>query len=482
MSVCIIGDGLAGLACAAKLKLANPSVEILLIGNGRAGNTMVAGQRFRPRIENKKGIREGKELVGLFEEHNLDETLSPINLFTMVASNELRFWAFVHCMYPDIISEPLPWSQQDSWFGPQWGKANRSGAGRGRSVIRWFRNICLKLGVLFLDGTVVRLQRNRGSIEYIVLQDAVQNVRVRSCCYVLAGGSIGGRMFSSTNVPILNSPQELAFEAGCELSGATTHMFHILGNVKSTGESKTGCYETDLLSSKQIFLYSAANSKYNIYDAATTALLSQHKAHNHFHEICERFLEHGGTVEIRDQESGRRYARVSHHYSHLGVRTDDGVTVSGLNNLYAIGDACSTGYWTEYQSRKPGLALTNCLVTACLVSAKLANMNNRDSIYQEVSGKSDVSIDGSDQVQISFEKSLRSINTECLLDIHFSSEIGIAGKARLWRERLRELSPVPGCSAVLYDISLATAASYITEDYLNNRPIFISRREANNDF
>jgi hypothetical protein len=107
-------------------------------------------------------------------------------------------------------------------------------------------------------------------------------------------------------------------------------------------------------------------------DKETTRLLKTHQAHYHFNSIAMRFIKHGGTVLVGSSASSPTYAKVSHHYSHLCIATNDGVRVRGVDNLWVIGDAGDIVYWTGGHIRLPGSALTACLVGSDKVAKQLS--------------------------------------------------------------------------------------------------------------
>lgn len=177
--------------------------------------------------------------------------------------------------------------------------------------------------------------------------------------------------------------------------------------------------ETDLLAGGRIYLRDPTSGEHTVFDAQTTELLAAHQAHYHFPGIARHFLDHGGVVLVLRPDGSRCWGRVSHHYSHLCVATSDGVSVAGVTNLFAVGDAAGTGHWSGHQVRFPGVALAGCLVTAKLAQQHVACAGLADG---EVSWTS--CEDGHEQrvdrrVLRRQENRLRAINTEALLGYQF---------------------------------------------------------------
>jgi hypothetical protein len=278
--------------------------------------------------------------------------------------------------------------------------------------------------------------------------------------YVLAGGSVGGAIFESTNVPIRNSSHELAYEAGVALVGASVNMFHILGNTNSRGETKIGCFETDNLSGSEIYLYNRESEAFDIFDEITSSLLKAHEAHYHFASIAKRFLQHGGLVQIRGPQKKIEYGKVSHHYSHMGIKTANGVQASGFENLYAVGDAASTCFWTNYQVRLPGIALTNCLVTARLAALEI---NKTDDAPKNATQCDEIKSSIVPPVENADAFSqLRKINSQSLLGIEFKLQ-DHAQTVSEWINRLDNLRLMEGTSPLM-EISEKIARLYAAEE------------------
>lgn len=452
MAICIIGAGLSGLALSIYIKLTKSDVKITLINSKKSGNTMMAGQRFRPLIKKEKNYAENL-FIELLQKRNNGEITEEMKYFAKTAKEELEFWTHLKPKDLGFDISPLNWKQEENWFGPQLGEANQAGFGRGKNLISWLTNLAINLGVEIIEGNVTKLNREDDKINSIQLE-ANQEVYLLSYqYYVLAGGSIGGSLFNSTNVPITNSPQELAFDMGAELVGGTVNMFHILGNTNINGDIKVGCFETDNLEAANIYLYDKKHNSFSIYDDETTKLLSQHQAHYHFYDISKRFLEHGGIVQIRSPNHEINYGRVSHHYSHMGIKTTDGVKVCGISNLFAIGDASNTGHWTGYKVRYPGMALSNCLVTAKLVADSL-------SVIKFDSKKTQINKLSSSCEKIKNLSILKKINTDSLLSLEFQLD-DEAETISKWHKKLANIKE-KNQNSILLDISFQLAKAFKT--------------------
>ena len=466
MAVCIIGAGLAGLTLSIYLKLNKPNIKVVLIDNKRSGNTMVAGQRYRPLINKDKNKSE-EVFLELLRQRNNNLITKEMKIFSTIAKQELEFWTRLNPKELGIDSFSLFWDQKDTWFGPQFGQPNRAGQGRGKNVLSWLQNLAINLDVKIINGTVTKLNTKDNIIDSINLNYKNDMYCINCDDFVLAGGNIGGSLFNSTNVPINFSPQELAYDAGIELVGGTINMFHILGNSNEKGEIKVGCYETDNLDNCKIYLYDKNSRDFTIYDEKTTKLLTDHQAHYHFKDIAKRFLEHGGLVRIVNSDNKIYYGRVSHHYSHLGIKTTDGTKIKGFFNLYAIGDASNTGYWSGFKVRYPGMALSNCLVTSKLVSESILNNNIL---------KNNIKITKENSFDLDFNdfSILKNINTNSIMDIEFDLHDNV-DKIKIWRANLKKIEKLMPKSTLLKISQNLTYA--FEQNFYRNEPISICNVE-----
>ena len=471
MSICVIGSGLSGLAFAIRLKLHRPDVEIMIISNQKAGNTVMAGQRFRPRVafEDKK---ESELLIQVLERRNNMVRTPEMERYASTAIEELQFWTQLKPRDLGIDISDLHWDERPEWFGPQWGRANADGNGRGKDVVSWLSRVADAIGVKFFSGTARQLHRRGKYIDYVVVDIRGIFVRIKTDFYVLAGGSIGGTIFNSTNVPIKYSPQHLLYESGLDMVGCTLNMFHILGYSNSAGATKVGCFETDRLADAEIYLKDPVTNDYTLFDDITTELLRQHRAHYYFDDIAKRFLAHGGVVEVRFSDgTPPGYGRVSHHYNHMAARTTDGVLVHDTANLYAVGDASGCGYWSGYQVRLPGAALTTCLVTASHAARSIC-----DHLMGSISPTVDTVLCHDSNVADlpSIERAIRDINTKRIFDIQYTGS-SIEITADNWHNDLQALKQQVGVFNAPLEISLAVADIFRIHGRNTREPIVLSR-------
>lgn len=351
--VVMVGSGLAGLVAAVKIKRHLPDQSVLILEKKHPqSNTQLSGGRFRAGIVNRRES-PAEEIAELLGSRNDGIVTTPMLRFASVAERELREWQ----SFPDFVDV----ADQKNWFGPQWGKStNKAGSGRGKSVLSWFKNLAKQEGVIFLEGEANRLNIDSGRVESINFSNqATGQGVIRADHFVLANGSIGGKMYSSTNRWIDKSAIELAFDAGLDIVDNTLHMLHPFGNCGPDGKTKIGCYETDALEGTKVYLDGL--SEHPIYDVETTELLQDHLAHYHMESIANRFKQYGSVVLLKSVNNRQAYARVSHHYAHASVDTHDGIRVKDIANLSAVGDASGLGYWTNHQPRYSGFALLKCL-------------------------------------------------------------------------------------------------------------------------
>lgn len=437
-SVCIIGSGLAGLATAIKVKLNEPATKIVVLEKKNPeSNTQIAGMRFRAHQPGKGDdpITELKELLQYIENGERAEKFSSLIL------QEIEFWqkahldSTLHNIAGDI--KPLQTREQISWFGPQWEN------GSGLEVLNWFRNLAEKLGVQFIKAEVLKIRREGQRISSVTAesQEGFANgiiLELSAEKYVLAAGSASGFITLSTNKNISEGSAQLALEAQLPLVGLTNNMFHPFGRCKDDGTPLNGCFGTDELAGVKVFL---ANGR---ADEETTELLRKHQAHDNFPEIIERFssIKNLDPVVTLVFENGRECrARVSHHYCQLGLQTEDGVTVEGVTNLFAVGDA-EGWFLTNHQQRLPGFGLSKCLVDAELVVQRI----NREGIKSEATNAINIEISKQlEKPQISLEakiayKKIKQCNTKYLLEIFKSNKSKREVQAIIlsWFEELKE--------------------------------------------
>lgn len=276
-------------------------------------------------------------------------------------------------------------------------------------------------------------------------------------------------MYHSTNRAITNGAQDLAFEAGFSLVDSTVNMLHPFGKYnKATGLPRTGCFETDRLAGAEVFLDGLGEK---IFDAETTQMLANHEAHYHFPEIAERFRKFGSVVMLLMPNGKEEFAGVSHHYSHMGIETSDGISVKGANNMFAIGDASGIGFWTNHKERFPGTALVKCLVDARLLSDNIGRINCSNKLSVKSNDKTSHSPSAHEQIQL--EKEIKERNSKylteyigsLLVDRTKSFEI-----ARFWEQSLLGVDENPQ-NSILRNISLSTARAHQANAAGQNEPI-----------
>lgn len=393
-----MGAGLAGLTTAIKLKRRFNDADITVVEKRvPQSNTQIAGQRFRAGIAGKR--HDGRqEIESLLSSRNDNIATPHMKHFAEIAVEELEYW--------QETSEFVEYHDRPEWFGPQWGKANRAGKGRGKSVLDWMKHTAAEEGITFLQGEARRLLVENDHIEGIQVATEDGLFDLTSNRYVLAGGNMGGRLFLSTNKDIGYSPQELAFDAGLSLVGSTTHMIHPFGNADAGGNPRLGCFETDELAEADVYLDGASRAPK--FDTYSTELLRQRQGHYYFPEIVQRFRDHGSVTRLDFPNGDSKFARVSYHYGHLGVETTDGVQVKGVDNLYAAGDASSISFWTEHHERFPGFALLKCIVDAKRIEQQI-----EPTLRPETQTRLEIATEIDHRDTVSHER-IKQINTEYL--------------------------------------------------------------------
>jgi succinate dehydrogenase/fumarate reductase flavoprotein subunit len=434
-NICIIGAGLAGLSTAIKIKIASPNKQVVILEKKhRESNTQIAGMRFRERLPGKK--TNLNELIQLLASRNSDNSTDEMVNFATQIPIELDFWKNLHLLLPGIPS--LQTSNEASWFGPQWGN------GKGLTILEWMKLIAKNLGIKILEGEVIKLHQEGNSIKGVELlnQQTKESSILRAHQYVLANGSIGGSLFNSTNKEIKNSAQEVAFRSGIPLVGSTTHMIHPFGRCRQDGSPLLGCFATDDLQGYEV-RYPDGEVDHEI-----TNLLAEHKTHDFFPEIAKRFGEKGGIVRLISPQGETSWARVSHHYSQIGLETDDSISVIGIENLLVAGDAAS---WklTNYAPRFPGLGLSKCLIDAENIRKMLEDsLEDGEEIkiepYQRISEIKPISKND--------QNLLRGINTTFLFQYIFDNQY----QSDEWISELIQL----GFSGTLVELSKKIAIAH----------------------
>ncbi len=356
----IVGAGLAGLATAVKLKEACPEEEVMIIEKSQPqSNSQIAGQRYRAGITGRRQ-NSAEEISELLAMRNQGIVTPRMKQFAGLAETELHYWQSQEGF--------VDFEDRSDWFGPRWGKPNAANAGRGRSVINWFKEKALRTGVRFCEAEVEELVLEGDVAIGLAATDRDENrYMVEAGRYILANGSISGKLYQSTNRSINGSAHELALKAGLDLVDSTAHMIHPFGNANAAGSPKIGCYETDELAGAYVYLDGL--SERPIFDPMTTELLKTHQSHYHFPSIAERFQRFGSVVALVFANGEQKYAQVAYHSGLLGVDTSDGVSVKNATNVYVVGEAAGLGHWTNHKERYPGFGLLKCLTDAALLAS-----------------------------------------------------------------------------------------------------------------
>ena len=411
---CIVGAGFAGLLTAIQLtEKCNDDMQVVIIEKPRPqSNTRIAGMRIRARgtgTRTDDRFEQEAEVVSLLSKQNDGKETPEMIHFARLLAEELETWSKrLIAIDPELVHDnPI-------WFGPQWGIPNQGGKGRGYSILSEFKRLALNMGIAFLQGEVYSLTRQHNLITQLnVAQNRNEGFSLSPKMVILANGNAGGTLYKSTNMPIDHSATQLLYNAGLPITGTTINMLHPFGRMRENGQPAFGCYETDDLANSTVYLPNGQ------IDTETTYLLRNHMAHDKFREIALRFSDQGGNVRIVDNMTGEEHiAGVSVHYSQLGTVTTDGVSVKGMSNLKAVGDAVGPSYWTNNRKRSPGIALANCLVTARLASDLAIESLNDDKDNNTLTNRRLImSKDTYPQALQRAPEGLRDINTRNVLEL-----------------------------------------------------------------
>lgn len=419
----IVGAGLAGLATALKIKEFDNTQNVTVIDKPqKQSNTQIAGQRFRAGISH---IREDvqTEVLEVLTQQNDGIQTTDMEIFSATLAKELVKW-------PKMTGFP-GLQDEKRWFGPQWGRPNAANNGRGLSVLRWLEKACLSRGVTFATGCVDSISVEDGAVEGLNIESGGQHFELQANNYILANGSVGGSLFESTNRDISRSASELAFSAGVPLVGFSGHMIHPFGRSSADGRHHIGCHETDALRGGDVYLLTEDGKK--VHDTRITALLANNEAHHNFREICERLAFYSFRAAVVLPDGSEVFTKMSHHYSHIGVDTEDGVKVNDIENLYVAGDAGSIHFWTEGQTRLPGFALSKCIVDAALIAE---HIQNSPSSRQVRPVRQAVSVHAKPN-DLLIRKKLKQINTKHLFKgFNSSADIPLSWIDELLSERV----------------------------------------------
>lgn len=452
--VAIIGAGMAGLATAVRTKEGRPDLDVVVIEKrAPQSNTQISGQRYRAGKNHQRldGPREIAELMGA---RNQGVITPEMITFGEIGCREIDTWTKRFC---------VPMTDSQEWFGPQFGDPTRR-TGFGKQVLEYMKHVALRMGVEFIVGESVGLVSDDDTVSAIELTGGRHTQILGATAVVIANGSAGGNLFLSTNKTISHSAPELALKAGLPLVGSTINMLHPFGRCDTSGRPRVGCFETDKLSDADVYFGIEGDT----LDKTTTALLRDHAAHQSMRDIARRFQEHGSIVTLKYPDGSADIARVSHHYSHMGIKTTDGVRVDGMRNLFAVGDASDIGRWTAYNERLPGVALTKCLVDAALVADALQSLQPsviRRKLYRAVST---VNQEG----YTPYDAHVRNINTASMIAWNLSD----TDEARMqisdqWRSRLDQ-AEVP--TSDFMTLSKKVAAAHMLASQGVKEPIIIN--------
>lgn len=466
MNVCIIGAGVAGLYCAIKSKINNENLKIDIISSSNISNSIIAGQRYRTRLTgdkyNKSNIDKLSNLIfkDLINDNNKKDMLD----FIIKVNTELIFLKKLE----NNNNECIYHNEMENWFGPQLGKKKNNNGGNGANLINFLENLAKELDInIIKKTTVVSLDIHNNINHGIWLCNYVKNkININSLIYkqynyyILSGGSIGGRLFESTNVKIKYSPQELLINQGINLVNYNTHMYHIFGNSQESGKVKTGCKETDNISECKVMLKDN-NGHFNIYEKEISNLLKQHKTHDSFEAIALKLMKSGGTSKIIYPNNKEEYTRVSYHYNHISPLTDKNMKIETIENLFSIGDALNLYYLIGNRKRLPGFALSNCLVSASIVSEYICN----NKINYKTNHKNNKSfiialINNTEIFSQELESKIQKINTDNLFKIELEQK---KQYGYIWLSQLNDIKKqYPYVIDIgYYKLSYNTALTYI---------------------
>lgn len=438
----IVGAGLAGLATALKIKELDNTQEVTVIDKPqKQSNTQIAGQRFRAGISHKREDTQTEVLEVLAQQNDGLQTRD-METFSAIAAKELVEWP-KKTGFPGLRDEK-------HWFGPQWGRSNSANNGRGLSVLRWLEEACISRGITVATSSVDSISIEDGTVQGLAVENEGQHFELQANNYVLANGSVGGSLFESTNRDISRSASEIAYSAGVPLTGFSDHMIHPFGRSSADGRHHIGCHETDALRDGDVYLLTDDGKK--VHDAYITALLANNEAHHNFREICERLAFYSLRAVVILPDGSEIFTKMSHHYSHIGVDTEDGVKAKTVDNLYAAGDASSIHFWTEGQKRLPGFALSKCLVDAALIAKHIQNSPSNGQIHPiRETGVANAKL--RDPLM---RKRLKQINTKHLFkDFDSSLDTSLSWIDELFSERA-----ILGGSA-LFELSTQLADTYV---------------------
>ncbi|MFO0703850.1 MAG: hypothetical protein U0525_03955 [Patescibacteria group bacterium] len=438
MSTVIIGSGLSGILTAINIKNTSLEEDVLILDpNMNLSNTLIAGQRIRAGIAGQR-TAPSDEIIELLTSRNDGIVTESMKIFTNVLLEEIEKWQKLG----------VPFVDDKLWFGPQWGNTELKGIAKSKSVLDYFKNKAESSHVKFTKLKITQLEIKNEKITSIIATDNKCEYEIFADNFVLAGGSSTGLLFDSTNREFELPPQLLASDAGLKLYDGTLTMIHPFGKCGNNNKPVAGCYETDLLT--DIKLLNSSKDLQWIED-----LLKDHKAHYQFPKICKELWRIGGILEFEKSNGERFKSCVSIHYNQLGIQTNDGVSVMGVENVFAVGDAAGVGYFTNHKVRFPGFALGNCLVTSNLAAKLISNRKNKGGINIRDIGSAKI------RKKSDVIKKLKEINTKhvCAINLEDKTEIDICNKWIKELEMLSELKDATSVdkSTILLSIKMALA-------------------------
>ena len=369
MGVTVVGAGLAGLAASAMVKLTVPEAQVTVVEREHPrSNTALAGQFLLSRGPSRSGGGEPQSLRGFISQQYGDHEQAMD--FAERALHDTAWWEELMVSggrSAGLDLSPLSVEHDPAWFGPRLGTPGMPSTARAKEVIAWTAELASRLGVQFVRADVRCLELHPNPLLHAVSESAEsrgQELLIEDEYCVLAGGNPGGSLVRSTNRHNRSSVA-LAYEAGLPIGGATVHMLHPFG-IPGHGSAPRGFYDTGSLQGAIVSFADGA------VDHETTELLAMRLAVYHLPEIVKRFHEHGGKAFLAFPDGRHAECLVTHHYSHIGVHTTDGITSPSTARVLAAGDA-AVMHWTGLIERPSGAGLTRCLVDARKIAERVAD-------------------------------------------------------------------------------------------------------------
>jgi|GEM_PF-1687440 len=483
MSVCIVGAGLSGLATAVRIKIQDRNIPVFVIQSPiKRSATLQAGMRIRTR-KSGKGTEPADEIISLLSSRSGKKT-PQIEEFAFLTLEEVKFWQTLNPGEFGVEIGNLQYEDKKEWFGPQWG----IGKAKGKETLSWFEELARGLGVEFIELEIFQIRIKNGVAKSLVGKGRNgDSFLVESEVFILANGGMSGKLFNSTNVDIENSAHELLWKAGIPITDSTYHLIHPFCISNEQGVPLCGCYETDNLADYEVWVWDKNSQTYVrnplivISDGQKVQvedLLKNHIAHYHFKEIARCFFDSGMPVRIVSCDGKTRYATVCHHYGHFSPKKEeDGVSIFGIKNLLAVGDAAGFGHILGHSVRLPGTALAWCLVSARKASNIICE---RYRSHNSESFRISLTADSEDHNKNyrCLERKIRDINTRYLflLELSDNSRNKIEELCYEWIESLKRISEEGFSNNHILEISLSVAfANLKVRIGKENEPFEVSR-------